>query len=37
VSVTGAESYLAAARLGLGLVQVPRYHVEADLRTPARW
>jgi DNA-binding transcriptional LysR family regulator len=31
VSVNGAESYVAAARLGLGLVQVPRYHVENDL------
>lgn len=31
VSVNGAESYVAAARLGLGLIQVPRYHVEADL------
>jgi DNA-binding transcriptional LysR family regulator len=27
----GAESYVAAARLGLGLIQVPRYHVEGDL------
>lgn len=31
VSVNGAESYVAAARLGLGLIQVPRYHVENDL------
>ncbi|MGH7003159.1 MAG: LysR family transcriptional regulator, partial [Alphaproteobacteria bacterium] len=31
VCVNGAESLVAAARLGLGLVQVPRYHVEADL------
>lgn len=31
VSVNGAESLVAAARLGLGLIQVPRYHVEADL------
>jgi DNA-binding transcriptional LysR family regulator len=31
VSVNGAESYVAAARLGLGLIQVPRYHVETDL------
>ncbi|MEP7042949.1 MAG: LysR family transcriptional regulator [Dokdonella sp.] len=30
VSVTGAETSLAAARLGLGLIQVPRYHLEAD-------
>ena len=32
VSVNGAESLVAAARLGLGLVQVPRYHVENDLK-----
>jgi DNA-binding transcriptional LysR family regulator len=31
ISVTGTESYLATARLGLGLVQVPRFHAEADL------
>jgi DNA-binding transcriptional LysR family regulator len=31
LTVTGADTYVAAARLGLGLVQVPRYHVEADL------
>lgn len=31
MSVTGPESYLATARLGLGLVQVPRFHAEADL------
>ncbi len=31
VSVNGAESFVAAARLGLGLVQVPRYHVAEDL------
>lgn len=31
VAVTAAESLVAAARLGLGLVQVPRYHVEPDL------
>jgi DNA-binding transcriptional LysR family regulator len=31
LTVTGADTYIAAARLGLGLVQVPRYHVEADL------
>jgi DNA-binding transcriptional LysR family regulator len=27
VTVTSAETYVAAARLGLGLIQVPRYHV----------
>ena len=32
VSVNGAESLVAAARLGLGLIQVPRYHVEDDLK-----
>jgi DNA-binding transcriptional LysR family regulator len=31
VAVNGAESLVAAARLGLGLIQVPRYHVEGDL------
>ena len=30
VSVSGAEMNVAAARLGLGLIQVPRYHLEAD-------
>ena len=32
VSVVGAETNVVAAKLGLGLIQVPRYHVEADLR-----
>lgn len=32
VSVNGAESFVAAARLGLGLIQVPRYHIEGDLQ-----
>jgi DNA-binding transcriptional LysR family regulator len=31
VAVNGAESFVAAARLGLGLIQVPRYHIESDL------
>lgn len=31
LSVTGAETYSAAARLGLGLIQAPRYNLEADL------
>jgi DNA-binding transcriptional LysR family regulator len=31
LTVAGADTYIAAARLGLGLVQVPRYHVEEDL------
>ncbi len=33
VSVNAAESYFAAAKLGLGLVQVPRYHAEDALTT----
>lgn len=33
LTVTAAETYVAAARLGLGLIQVPRYHVETDLAT----
>jgi DNA-binding transcriptional LysR family regulator len=32
ISVNGAESLVAAARLGLGLIQVPRYHIEHDLK-----
>lgn len=32
LSVNGADSYLAAARLGLGLIQIPRYNIEEDLR-----
>lgn len=32
VSVTGAETNIVAARLGLGLIQVLRYHVEQDLK-----
>jgi len=31
VSVTGTESFRAAALLGLGLFQAPRFHVAADL------
>ena len=31
MSVTGTESYLATARLGLGLVQMPYFHAEQDL------
>jgi len=31
VAVNGAESLVAAGRLGLGLIQVPRYHIEGDL------
>ncbi len=32
---SGAETYVAAARLGLGLIQVPRYHVAQDLQSGA--
>jgi DNA-binding transcriptional LysR family regulator len=31
ISVTAAETMVSAARLGLGLIQVPKYHVAADL------
>ncbi len=31
VTVSGAESLVAAARLGLGLIQAPRYHLESEL------
>ena len=31
VTVSAAETMVAAARRGLGLIQVPRYHVAADL------
>jgi DNA-binding transcriptional LysR family regulator len=30
VSVSSGETSIAACRLGLGLIQVPRYHAEAD-------
>src|SRR3546814_20331216 len=32
VAVTGPESYLAAIRLGSGLAQVPRFHIQEDLQ-----
>lgn len=32
VVVNGAETYTAAARAGLGLIQVPRYRLDADFR-----
>lgn len=35
VAVNGAESLVAAARLGLGLIQVPRYHLEPDFASGA--
>jgi DNA-binding transcriptional LysR family regulator len=31
VAVNAAESYISAARMGLGMIQVPRYHAEHDL------
>lgn len=31
LSVTGPESYLRGLQLGLGIAQVPRFHVESDL------
>jgi DNA-binding transcriptional LysR family regulator len=31
LSVTGPESYLRGLQLGLGIAQVPRFHVEEDL------
>ncbi len=33
LSVNAAESYFAAAKLGLGLIQVPRYHADHALRS----
>jgi DNA-binding transcriptional LysR family regulator len=33
MAVTGADSYYAAAELGLGLIQAPRYRAEVDLRS----
>lgn len=35
VAVNGAESLVAAARLGLGLIQVPRYHLVPDFASGA--
>lgn len=35
LTVTGTESYLAGIRLGIGMAQVPRFHVENDLRRGA--
>jgi DNA-binding transcriptional LysR family regulator len=32
LAVTGPESYLAGTRLGLGLAQMPLFHIEDDLR-----
>ena len=35
VTVSGAETYAAAARMGLGLIQAPRYRLEEDFRRGA--
>lgn len=35
ISVTGTESFLATARLGLGMFQPPRFHVADDLAAGA--
>lgn len=35
VTVNAAESYISAARMGLGIVQIPRYHAEQDLAAGA--
>lgn len=32
LTVNAAETLVAAARLGLGIVQVPRYHVQSDIK-----
>lgn len=31
ITVNAAETFVSAARMGLGIIQVPRYHVEKDL------
>ncbi|PST19675.1 LysR family transcriptional regulator [Rhizobium sp. JAB6] len=33
ITVNAAESYFTAAKLGLGLIQVPRYHAEEAIRS----
>jgi DNA-binding transcriptional LysR family regulator len=33
ISVDGAETLIAAGRLGLGLIRAPRYHLESDLKS----
>ena len=35
LTVSGAETYKAAARAGLGLIQAPRYRLETDFRSGA--
>lgn len=31
ITVSAAETYVTAARLGLGIIQLPRYHAERDI------
>lgn len=33
VSVSAAESYVSAAKLGLGLIQIPRYHAQEAIQS----
>ena len=35
ITVSGAETYTAAGRAGLGLIQAPRYRLETDFRSGA--
>lgn len=35
IAVNAAESYIAAARMGLGLIQIPHYHAEHAIRSGA--
>jgi DNA-binding transcriptional LysR family regulator len=35
VRVSAAETLVAAAKLGLGLIQAPRYHLEKDIAAGA--
>lgn len=32
MSITGPESYIACTRLGFGIAQMPRFHIDEDLR-----
>lgn len=32
ITVNAAETFVSCARMGLGIIQVPRYHVEKDLK-----
>ncbi|MEN7460532.1 LysR family transcriptional regulator [Pantoea dispersa] len=35
ITVNAADTFVSVARMGLGIIQVPRYHVEDDLKTGA--